>query len=61
MVTQSHLANEDDKEVSTEGDVPLGFIPNAMSPMQPWRRSKSSGFRVEAFAVMFVFFMHISY
>lgn len=47
MVTQSHLANEDDKEVSTEGDVPLGFIPNAMSPMQPWRRSKSSGFRVE--------------
>lgn len=47
MITQSHLANEDGKEVSTEGDVPLGFIPNAMSPTQPWRRSKSSGFRAE--------------
>lgn len=47
MVTQSHLANEDDREVSTEDDVPLGFIPNTMSPTQPWRRSKSSGFRAE--------------
>lgn len=32
MVTESHLANEDAKEVSTEGDGPLGSIPNAMSP-----------------------------
>lgn len=47
MITQSHLANEDGKEVSTERDVPLGFIPNAMSPTQSWRRSKSSGFRAE--------------
>lgn len=47
MVTESQLANEDGEEVSTEGDVPLGFIPNAMSPTKTWRRSKSSGFRAE--------------